>query len=271
MTTRDETSIINIPDRYIQDESEKILKKAAAKESRLSDLGKELLTLRTTGFYNYINKIQPSDMLFYLVLIMSMVLLSDYIPWMLKDVMGLGMGLVLVYYLHEGKRATHVDRLKTTEIHMEQIIPKPKYFHQDANFIEFAYNMLSYRIYNKEAFTKMIQSIDHFLEIWIDIENPALQNCAETYEIAVDMKNTALNELQSLIHSIPLDDKLILSTKLMNAIKTLQLYLQRHLDEMAEICNARTEAKGWNMFTKKIDKYAIPGQDKLKDPRYHLF
>ena len=64
MTTRDETSIINIPDRYIQDESEKILKKAAAKESRLSDLGKELLTLRTTGFYNYINKIQPSDMLF---------------------------------------------------------------------------------------------------------------------------------------------------------------------------------------------------------------
>ncbi len=271
MATREETSIVNIPDEYIRDETEKIQKKIEEKKNTLDDIGTELYLLRTTGFFNYINKINPQDMLFYIVIILTIILLSEYIKWDIRYVMGFFIGLGFVYYLNEGKRATSIDRMKTTEIHMEQIQPKPQFFYQDANFIEFAYNMLSYRIYNKTAFFKMIEAMDHFLEIQIDIENKALQNCAETYEIAVDMMNTALNELHSMIHSIPIDDQKILETKLVNAVKTLQLYMQRHLDVMVDICNKRAEEKGWNITTKMIDKYAIPGIDKLKNPRYHMF
>ena len=271
MSTRDETSIVTIPDSFIRDESEKLQKTINAKESTLDSLAEELTRLRTTGFYNYINKIQPQDLLFYITLVLITILLSDYIPWTLRDVVGLSMGLVFVFYLNEGKRATTVNRLKTTEIHMEQIIPRPSFFYHDANFIEFAYNMLSYRKYNQEAYSKMITAMDHFLQVQIDIENPALQNCAETYQVAVDMKATALNELHSLVHSIPHDDRQVFETKLINALKTLQIYMQRHLDEMASVCNQRSDEKGYNIYTKKIDIHAIPGMDKLKHPSYHLF
>lgn len=271
MATRDETHIVNIPDRFINDETKKIQEQALEQDNRLSDLGEELLALRTKGIYNYINQIQPLDFLLYITIIVSGILLNDYIPWSIRDIMGLLLSIGFVYYLHEGKRATSVDLMKTTEIQMEKIVPKPKYFYYDANFIDFAYNMLSYRLFNKQAYKKMIQAIDSFLQILIDIENHDLQNCAETYEVAVDMKKTALNELQSLIHSIPGDDGMIRSTKLVNAVKTLQLYLQRHLDTMADLCNYRSIKKGWNMYTKRIDKYAIPGVDKTRNPHYNIF
>lgn len=271
MATREETSIVTIPDEYIRDETEKISKKIEGKRTTLADLGLELEKLRTTGIYPYINKIAPQDLFLYTIIVLVAVLISNYIPWMLKDVMGFVIGLGIIYYLNEGKRSSSIDRLKTTEIHMEQIIPRPSFFYKDANFIEFAYNMMSYRKYNKTAYFKMIEAMDHFLEIQMDIENPALQNCAETYQVAVDMKNTALNKLHSLIHAIPIDDHEILDTKLKNAIKTLQLYMQRHLDEMLEICNTRTDAKGWNIHTKRIDKYEVPGVDKTKTSSYHVF
>jgi len=271
MATRDETSIVNIPDRFIKDETEKIAKVDKKKQTRLTNIGAELTELRERGFFNYINNIQPLDLLFYLVIILSVILLSEYIPISINHIVGLTIGIIYVFYLQEGKRALTIDRLKTTEIQMEQIIPRPSFFYQDANFIDFAYNMLSYRKYNKHAYFKMIEAMDHFLQVQIDIENPVIQNCTETYQVALDMKSTALNELHSLIHAIPHDDQLILETKLKNAIKTLQLYFERHLDEMTEICNSRSDEKGWNIFTNKIDKYAVPGVDNLKIPNYYLF
>ena len=271
MASRDETHIVPVPDSLIRDETEKIQEKEKAKETRIDDILQELTTLRETGFYNYVNKIQPLHILIYITIILVVILLSDYIPWSLKHVVGFLLGITYVYYLNEGKQATSIDRLKTTEIHMEQIIPRPSFFHYDANFIEFAYNMLSYREYNTTAYENMIKAMDNFLEIQIDIENPVLINCAETYQVAVDMKTTALNELHSLSHSIPHDDQLVIKTKLENAIKTLQLYLQRHLDEMVETCNSRTDTNGWDRKTKRIDKHALPGNDKLKLPNYHLF
>lgn len=271
MATREETIITTIPDRFIRDESEKVLKKIEQKQSRLNDIANELLQLRTTGIYNYVNDIQPLDILKYIVIILVIILLSEYIPWSLRHFVGFIIGVVYIYYLNEGKRANFVDKLKTTEIHMERIIPRPRFFYQDANFIEFAYNMLSYRKYNKHAYSNMIKAMDHFLELQIDIENPALQNCKETYQVALDMQQTALNELHSLIYSTPNDDLHILETKLINATKTLQLYMQRHLDEMIEICNERADMKGWNITTNRIDKYALPGIDKIKMPNFHLF
>jgi hypothetical protein len=113
--------------------------------------------------------------------------------------------------------------------------------------------------------------MDHFLELWNDISNPAIMNCTETYHVALDMRTTALNELHSLIHSVPHDDRGVIEKKLMNAIKTLQLYLQRHLDEMTETCNKKIKQKGWNHTTNIIDKYALPGQDKIKQANYHIF
>lgn len=271
MATREETVITNIPDSFIRDESKKLAKKVEAKQNSINDIINELNKLRIYGIFPYINKIQPLDFLYYIVIILTFILLSNYIPITLKHVVGLLIGICFVYYLQEGKRATVIDKLKTTEIMMESIIPRPSFFYIDANLIEFAYNMMSYRKYNTKAFSKMVEAIDHLLQIRMDIENPALQNCTETFQVAMDMKNTALNELHSIIHSVPTDEEHILETKLLNAVKTLQLFLQRHLDEMTEICNTRTDAKGWNISTKRIDKYAIPGYDKLKNPKYHLF
>lgn len=271
MATREETSTVTIPDTYIRDETLKVSKKIESKRSTLKDIGIELEKLRTTGIYPYINNISPQNLFLYTIILLVSVLISNYIPWMLKDVMGLVIGLGIIYYLNEGKRASYIDRLKTTEIHMEQIIPRPTFFYKDANFIEFAYTMMPYQKYNKTAFFKMIEAIDHFLEIQIDIEKPELKNCTETYQVAVDMRDTALNELHSIIHSMPIDDQQILDTKLVNAVKTLQLYMQRHLDEMLEFCNMCSESAGWNIETKKIDKYAIPGVDKTKNQSYHVF
>jgi len=271
MATKEEISIVNIPDRFIKDETEKIAKADIQKQTRLTDIAAEITELREKGFFNYINNIQPLDLFFYLVIILSVILLSEYIPISINHIVGLSIGIIYVFYLQEGKRASSIDKLKTTEIQMERLIPRPSFFYQDANFIDFAYNMMHFRKYNKHAYFKMIEAMDHFLQIQLDIENSALQNCAETYQVALDMKSTALNELHSLIHAIPHDHELILETKLKNAIKTLQLYFERHLDEMREICNSRSDEKGWNIFTNKIDKYAIPGFDDIKMPDFHLF
>lgn len=271
MIMAEETTSVTIPDEYIMDESKKIKEQFDAKKTRIGDIADELYLLRTKGVYNYINDINPYDIFKYVIIILVIILLSDFIPWSLKHVVGFISAILFVYYLQEGKRATSIDRLKTTEIHMERIIPRPMFFYQDANFIEFAFNMLSYRKYNKTAYFNMINAMDHFLQTKMDIENPVIQNCAETYQVALDMRTTALNELHSLIHAIPFDDGQILEKKLINAVKTLQLYLQRHLDEMLEICNCKSDKNGWNTSTIFLDKYRIPGFDEYKNSKFHLF
>ena len=270
MATTSETSIINIPDSYINDETKKI-SQSSGNQSNINDIISDLTIARTRGFYNYINQIEPLSLFIYIIIILCIVLLSEYIPWSYKHIIGLVISIIVIYYINEGHRSTYIDKLKTTEIYMEHITPKPLFFYYDANLIEFAYNMLEYKKYNKFAYEKMIKSIDNFLELMKDVSNPSIINCTETYQVAVDMKMSALNELHSLIHSIPLDGQLIVQTKLINAIKTLQLYLQRHLDVMINLCNNKTREKGWNSQTKLIDKYELPGIDRIKFSNYHIF
>lgn len=271
MATKEETFMTTIPDRYIRDETEKIQKNIVKSNTIINDIIDELLILRTTGIYPYINSITPLNLLIYMIIIIVFVILSNHVPWKLKHVMGFVLAIILVYYLNEGNRAENIDHFKTLEIHMEKIKPKPKFFYRDANLIEFAYNMMEYREYNQKAYEKMIQYIDQFLEIIGDIYNPALQNCVETLEIAISLKEGALNALHSLIHTLPYDDRDVIEKKLMNALKTLQLFLQRHVDEMIQICNSREEKKGWNYQTKRFDKHALPGPDQYKTSYFHIF
>lgn len=233
-------------------------------QTQFQKLTGEMLSNQTDGFYHYIEDISPIKLFIYLIIILSSILLMAKFPISSNHIVGIALGIVIVYYLNERDRVINVDDLKKIEIQMESIVPKPKYFYIDANIIELIYNLLEFYDYNPTDFETMVQSIDNLLKLRLDIERGMVE-CEMIYDVAVDQKNKALNSIAAILISLPAQQ--ILKEKLIAGIKILQLYLLRHLDFIKQTCENQTHNNGININTKLITDLPI----KSSNDEFNIF
>lgn len=232
-------------------------------QTQFEKLTGEMLSNQTDGFYHYIENISPLKLFIYIIIVFSSILLMTKFPISTNHIVGIVLGIVIVYYLNERDRSVNIDDLKKIEIQMESIIPKPKFFYMDANIIEVVYNLLEFYDYNPEDFEAMVHSIDNLLKLRLDIEKGMVE-CKMIYDIAVDQKNKALNHLAAILVSLPAQQ--IIKEKLVAGIKILQLYLLRHLDFIRSTCENQIRDTGINVNTNLVSNLPVkPSDENMKD------
>ena len=60
--------------------------------------------------------------------------------------------LVIIYYLYQRDNSQIDDLNKELDVKLKSLIPKPEYFHIDADFITLFYDIRNYRDYNAEEY-----------------------------------------------------------------------------------------------------------------------
>lgn len=244
----------------------------AEKESRLMQLRTQYEKRQIEGINNFIRNIEPLNLFIYFIFVQVIVLLFGIIPIQLNHTIGLFLGMLFIYIYEQNRQSYSIQKFSELEIKMEKIQPKPKYFWVDANIIELVYNIKEYYTYNPKAFTEMVNAIDNIFKIELDTEKVALDRCKANSDIAIDQYNLALNNLHSILYTLPTTSiSTFISDKLIDAQKKLQLYLQRHLDNIAHTCNVELDYKGLDISSRYVETDQPIGIDITKNNRFHIY
>ncbi len=220
--------------------------------SKLEYLVSDIKQNKTTGFYPYINSIKPRNLLIYLVIIQSCIIIFSRIPFELRHLFGFLLGVFLVVVLHERDRTQFTDEMTILEIKMESIPDNPRYFYVDANIIDVVYAMVEFHKYSPKNFKDMIYAIDNILMLRLDVEKQ-LYNCGRMYPVAMDNYEKAMNAIIGMMVGVPTNN--IQLKKLKLARENLQIMLLRHLDFIKNRCNEQLKGE-WNTITAPIhDNY----------------
>ena len=217
--------------------------------SVVEELVRKFKIAKESGIYPYINSIKPIDLLIYLIILQAIMLFFSKIPLKLNHVFGFGIGMALIYVLHERHRTQFLDEMSLLEIKMESIVPKPHFFYMDANIIEIMYNLLEFYDLSPKNYEIIVYSIDELLKLRLDFEK-GVDNCGRQFPVARQHYDRAINGIIGLELSVPTDN--IRLKKLKLGRETLQLYLMRHLDFMKDICNKQLEEDVWDVQTTPI-------------------
>lgn len=216
--------------------------------TKLEQLVGEVAENKTTGFYPYIDAIKPKDLLLYLIIIQTCVLIFSRIPFELRHLFGFLLGLFLVIILHERQRTQLVDEMTLLEIKMESINPKPTYFYIDANIVDVVYTMMEFRQVSPKNFKTMVMSIDNILSLRLDVEK-GIVHCGRMYTVAMDNYEKAMNSIMGIMVGLTTDN--IRLKKLKLARENLQIMLLRHLDYIRNTCNEQLKDI-WHIHTQPI-------------------
>jgi hypothetical protein len=221
----------------------------------------------TLGFYDYINRMDKQNILFYVTLI-SFVLFFATTIFVIKiqHIAGLVLGIVLVLFLNDKEESSiqtfnqemefKLIAIKNTIANSKERVPKtnvrvgmPQYFHTDADLINLYFNVIDFQKYNPYAYEKSIQAADSVLKIHEDLKK-GVKNCAENKEVMDKLANDSLNYFQTFIYVLPSNP--VTDIKLNNNLKRLQLLLRRHLDDAYRLCERQYKKLGWSIDRKVI-------------------
>ena len=134
-----------------------------------------------------------------------------------SNVIAITSTIIIVYlsynYVNDNKTST----LLLYEDKLNNIYPKPKFFHLDINFIDIIYNLQDLRELNPSAFNSLVLTIDNFLKIENDILNKGVYLPKENIDVILDLKRSAINNLHSFYFNVPVSK--IYDLKLSNWIQ----------------------------------------------------
>ena len=132
--------------------------------------------------------------------------------------------IIIILQIKSDENNNDINNLQ--KIKLSEIYPTPKIFTKYIDISDLIFSIQDFYTYNPQAYENMIQSIDKFMEIY---EYILLDKslAGDYYSIADTYKRISVNELHSIIISIPADKKLI--SKLNNATKTLEIVLNKYL------------------------------------------
>jgi hypothetical protein len=177
--------------------------------------------------------------------------------------------ILIVLFLNEKRRSTTITRMNELELKMNSIFPQPKYFYLDSGIVELIYSIREFKNYNPLAFNKLIRILDDFLELTLEIEKN-IQNGFDLYENLQNLKDSALNNLQSIIYNTPSD--LVAENKLDNATQSLHFILNFHLEQIRMKTNKEYEKQGPNIKNRYIYSNESPeGKDPYFNKNFDLF
>ncbi len=206
--------------------------------------------------YNYLIDIDSEDIVKFVGIVIFFIVLFRKHSITLAGIVGLTIGLFVIYVMNEKRRAKELSKKKTLKKKLAQIRPQPVYSHQYPDFIEFFHSIKELNNYNPYAFKKLIRNVDAFMRIHDDVLE-GVQNCKNNYQVAVDLKSNALNHLHSIIFTI--EDSPVIIEKLKYAINKLHMLLNLYLSNIIDQCKSDAKKKGLQTDTAMIeDKDVFP-------------
>jgi len=250
--------------------NKKMMMKQAKQQNKLKEMEEDFLKSKTIGIYNYINNIDPNSVLIYISVLILIIFLLSFVEVKFNFIFALVIGIIVIYYLNEKRRATESGEMGELELKLTRIFPPPDYFYMDAGIVELTYDIQEYKSYNEKSYEAMIKHIDNVLHLRLDIER-GVRHCEATVDIAKQERDEALNHLHSIIYKTPPNSKF--EQKLRKSLKSLQYILQLHIDYMVISCNNRYKKSGPNIYNKEIYQNEPKPIDnkKYKDHQFYVY
>tara|TARA_A100001015_G_C15031668_1_gene733642 strand:- start:2218 stop:2892 length:675 start_codon:yes stop_codon:yes gene_type:complete len=192
----------------------------------------------------------------YICIIIFCIFIFSSIKINFSSFIGFLFGVTICYYIYNKNLITKYNReelLKKNKISTQFIKKFPE-------FEDFIYSITDIKNYNLHTYNNIIQNINSFLNIYTDIKF-GVNNCKYNYDLAVDMKRNALNNLHSII--INIEENKVLINKLKLLINKLHNILNKYLNKMITICNHNIEKNGYDINTHFINKNELYPANKF--------
>lgn len=202
------------------------------------------------GIYSTIESTNNSRLFIYITILLFFIFYFRDTFVGLNVILSIFLGVVIILYLNERNKVSHDVEDKRKELKLNSIIPKPQKIQYDNDLIDFLFSIQDFYQYNPLAYEEMIDNIDAFVELRDNIFLDSTY-CQQYYQIATDKKDNAVNALQSMIHTIPIDEAV--TDKLNRAHERLETLLTKHLNEMYDECYKDQIVNGLN-----VNKTIIP-------------
>lgn len=187
-----------------------------------------------------------------------------------SNVIAITSTIIIVYlsynYVNDNKTST----LLLYEDKLNNIYPKPKFFHLDINFIDIISNLQDLRELNPSAFNSLVLTIDNFLKIENDILNKGVYLPKENIDVILDLKRSAINNLHSFYFNVPVSK--IYDLKLSNGLKSLNSLFDTHIHSMISHANKNYKYNNITTDTHFLQNSNIPRPiDNLRDYNSFFF
>ena len=154
---------------------------------------------------------------------------------------------------------------------------KKSYLYYDPLIISLMYNLKSYIQFNIQSYSSCLFHINDFLKLCYQA-NDLTNNLVENYESLIILKNKSLNELSTLIYSIPTST--MTYNKLQSSVNLLHELLNRHIDVVSKLFQDKVSYDinsdayiPLDIFEKHKETYIAPNDMKLNNyqPSYNLY
>jgi hypothetical protein len=247
--------------------------------------------IRVDNIYNSVSNVYSKDIFGYIVLIIVILFGFSFIEINIAQLLGFAIGVIIILFMIQRDVETintftvdNENKLKfldgfllilddniiTSVIDIEEQSVKPlimrSYLKLDPIIVNFLYDMREYMFYNASAYRKIILNINNMLLHYTRVKHPKKEHDAKynkkyNYDIIVEMRDSALNNLHSLIHtnvSAEKDNK-----KHSQAIKMFQRILEGYVSEVQDIIQAECK-QGLRAYSYFVEKEVPKNHDNTK-------
>lgn len=201
------------------------------------------------------------------ILVFSMFIMTKIIVPNITHVIGVSTAAIIVYFLYR-KETTEISTLnEELVVKLRSLIPRPQYFHIDADFINLFYDIKEYRNYNMQEYDQALSDADNFLQLVGDIEI-GVKDCTENLDVAEDFMFKSLNHLHAVVYKLPLDKNVW--NKYQKSLESLHLLFKRKTDYIHKICEKDLKNKGFTNRTQiRYNDDNAPRPNDTKEPDYN--
>ena len=208
------------------------------------------------NIYSYVADVDKDTMFHYLVYVIAITSLVVYVNPNPLIFSAIPIALALVLIVND-KKVSDVSNLnEVLRYRMISLNPSPKYFHLSVDAINFFYNIRDdVGLYHNKAFPDILIATDDLLHLLYDMRI-GVTDCSNDIDVAKDLKDAALNHLNSIFLSIPIGH--FTYGKLEEGIYNFQLVLTRIIDEMTDTCMKSIRDGGINARTRFPETYDGP-------------
>lgn len=235
----------------------------------LRELSQEFLSAKKTGIYNYIKKIEKTNIIIYLFVFGLIFSFLKYIKFTTNNFFISIIAIVIIYYINDMNEVNNMSRMKELQMKMMTIDPLPKYFYMDSGLIELIFSIKEYKTYSPVLFEKLIIQLDHFLKLVLLMEKFP----KDSYQLLENLKRkkkSILNILHSFIYNLPVS--IHTEVKLDKTLDSMQFILNYHYERLRVENNKIYIEDNPNRNNKYYYSNKNPdGQDEMANNNYNIY
>ena len=218
-----------------------------------------------------IKEINNKNILYYLFIFIFIFLFFNRIKITLNSIFSLIIFIIIIQYLlnhnlndqenYYNKKNKQLNFLneylfnnqKELDYNLDNKLYSKKYlsyFYLDPILVDFLYSIKELVNYNSRNYGQVLLNCNNILSIRNDTKL-GLQNIEQNYQNANFQKRKALNSLESIIISLPVNN--IFDKKLENAVSMLQVILSKHLNYILKFIKIKQLDKNYSINDIPLD------------------